>query len=563
MLSLSQTLRTVAYLEPQQIFWQIIRRVQTRFERIEVLADRELEPRDWMLRESVPEGGEPPVPPQSVSKLNLGEFRFLNSTKCVTPEKRWDIEGVSKLWLYNLHYFDWLWSFADSIDGDWDFAQSWVQDWIDSHKPTRRAVGWEPYPTSLRLINWCLLFFSHWRERTSQQSHFLQSLRGSLGQQLSWLYDHLEYHIQANHLLENAAALAICGRTFGGELGERAYTRGNKLFRQQLREQILTDGMHYERSAMYHCRVLWLTRILSEWGDTATCELAQSLLPPMQQAMDSMTHIDGRISQFNDAADKIYRRPEVAVSKHASPSEGLRVWALPDAGFYGAKNVGDLEPRGQHSIVCNCGTITPRYQPGHAHADSLSFEWCVAGQPLITDTGVYDYEKGESRRYDRSTRAHNTVEVNRSNSSEVWSSFRVGQRANVRVLRWEPTRNGFSLVAEHDGYLPVIHQRSIHYSVTSLLIEDRLSFFNGSTATSFLHFSPHCVIYEENGTWTIHEKESGTMVRLGFYGEIEDIESTVSAYSPEFGLRFQRPSLAIRLSPGKTAACSMQFEIVS
>lgn len=560
-LNITRILRTVAYLKPEQVFWQIVRRAQGRFESPKWLLGRDLSAQQWALRDSVPNFGESPVPQQSRSRLLGGEFTFLNATLRTEFDHRWDVPGASKLWLYNLHYFDWLWSFVGSIEEDWSFVQAWVQDWIDRHPAARRATGWEPYPTSLRLINWTLLFFSVWREKTLCDREFQQSIGCSMGLQLSWLQRHLEYHIQANHLLENAVALAVCGKAFGGELGERAFILGNRLCRQQLKEQILSDGMHYERSAMYHCRVLWLTQLICVWGDDETIALARGLLPGMQRAMDCMEHGAGWISQFNDSANRIYVRPASQMPDDATTPRSCETWSLPAAGFYGAKYFGGLNSDSYDSVICNCGTMSPSYQPGHAHADSLSFEWFVAGEPVITDTGVYEYLVSEARQHDRSTRAHNTLEINRRNSSDVWSSFRVGKRADVRVLQWEPSEDGFFLKAEQDGYAPVMHQRSFRYDRRYLLVEDHLSHFNGSTATSFLHFSPHCVLKPEAGNWKILERQSGITISIRFTGDIDHIESTLSPYSPEFGIRIQRPSLAIRISPGKTAAYSMHFEV--
>ena len=59
----------------------------------------------------------------------------------------------------------------------------------------------------------------------------------------------LEYHLLGNHLLENAFALFI-----GGLVSNQPQyiNLGEKLLREEFVEQILEDGMHYERSPMYH-----------------------------------------------------------------------------------------------------------------------------------------------------------------------------------------------------------------------------------------------------------------------------------------------------------------------
>jgi hypothetical protein len=69
------------------------------------------------------------------------------------------------------------------------------------------------------------------------------------------------------------------------------------------------------------------------------------------------------------------------------------------------------------------------------------------GQKVVTDAGTSEY-RGKRRAYERSTAAHNVVEVDGRNSSEVWSSHRVGARARIVERVVEPGR----IFAAHDGY---------------------------------------------------------------------------------------------------------------
>jgi uncharacterized heparinase superfamily protein len=80
-------------------------------------------------------------------------MRFLNDTVDIGFPPQWDCLQLSKLWQYNLHYFEWLWTL------DYEDARVAVLDWIEKHRLSKDAVGWEPYPISLRLTNWCAVFW--------------------------------------------------------------------------------------------------------------------------------------------------------------------------------------------------------------------------------------------------------------------------------------------------------------------------------------------------------------------------------------------------------------------
>jgi hypothetical protein len=111
----------------------------------------------------------------------------------------------------------------------------------------------------------------------------------------------------------------------------------------------------------------------------------------------------------------------------------------------------------------------------------------VNNKPVIVDTGISTYDPGTVRLYERGTAAHNTVTVLDRDSSEVWSSFRVARRANVRIIE----DMAQSVIAEHDGYrrLDTIHRRQWDFSDRQIVIRDFLTgrILDGK---AYLHIAP-------------------------------------------------------------------------
>ena len=66
--------------------------------------------------------------------------------------KRLNNKKFSKLWLYNLHYFDDLNSNIQSSYKN-ELRVNLVYKWIDNNT-SFHGIGWEPYPTSIRIVNW-------------------------------------------------------------------------------------------------------------------------------------------------------------------------------------------------------------------------------------------------------------------------------------------------------------------------------------------------------------------------------------------------------------------------
>ena len=80
----------------------------------------------------------------------LGDFEFLNTKG---SPNGWNDPRFEKLWLYNLHYFDYLNNEVEveGRGGQWklDIVFKWIRE-----NPVGHGNGWEPYPISLRVINW-------------------------------------------------------------------------------------------------------------------------------------------------------------------------------------------------------------------------------------------------------------------------------------------------------------------------------------------------------------------------------------------------------------------------
>jgi uncharacterized heparinase superfamily protein len=104
----------------------------------------------------------------------------------------------------------------------------------------------------------------------------------------------------------------------------------------------------------------------------------------------------------------------------------------------------------------------------------------VGGVPLLVDTGTSTYAPGPVRSYERSTAAHNTLEVDGADSTEVWGAFRAARRAQVTELATCIAHGGvLTAEAVHDGYrrLPgrPIHRRRWQLTETGLRVEDHVT----------------------------------------------------------------------------------------
>lgn len=382
------------------------------------------------------------------SMLDATRFRFLGVTLDLR-DVGWDDPRVDRLWRYNLHYFD------DLVARDACDRASWHHDllrqWVQENRP---GVGtaWEPYPTSLRIVNWI---------KWSLAGGLLPAEAiQSLAVQTRWLERRLERHLLGNHLFANAKALLFAGSYFAGGEADRWRSLGLDILERELDEQILPDGGHFELSTMYHA--LALEDVLDLCNAAAALPAEPRLVSAartwreraqrMQFWLAAMCHPDGRIGFFNDAAFDIAPEPPELQAYGArlgapapdAPDGSTALTTLPASGYVRLQ-------LGPAVALLDVARIGPDYLPAHAHADTLTFELSAFGQRVLVNSGTSQYGIGAERLRERGTAAHNTVVVNGENSSEVWGGFRVGRRARPGALH---TREAGAVTVQcsHDGY---------------------------------------------------------------------------------------------------------------
>lgn len=475
-------------------------------------------------------------------------FRFLASERIVANPGDWNRAGWPKLWLYNLHYFDDI--VADDAAARADWHRALISHWIAENLPGSGS-GWAPYPTSLRIVNW-----AKWALAGNTLD---DATLHSLAVQARFLSKRLEFHLLGNHLLANAKALVFVGAFFQGLEADKWRDTGLRLLRRELASQILVDGGHFERSPLYHAIVLGdVLDLLQLSGrcpglfNPSDVEHWRNVAIRMRRWLRIMTHPDGEIAFFNDAtlgaapnqAQLSAYAGEIGLPTDHSSLNELEV--LADSGYVRLHS-------GAAVIIADAGPIGPDYQPGHAHADTLSFELSLYGRRVLVNSGTSGYESGRERLQQRGSAAHNTVVVDGQDSSEVWSSFRVARRARVLDVSWGNDDGILWLQAAHDGYRrlagAVIHRRRWQLSTERLQIIDTLQ-GRWRTAESYWHVHPQV---------TIRGTGSGTMLLDGLPSAVklsaaaDRTELYADQWHPQFGLSI--PSTGLRIAISESRSC--------
>jgi hypothetical protein len=472
---------------------------------------------------------------RAASLVGDGHFHFLGQNGLLT-ETGWDDPGRDKLWRYNQHYFDDL--NAEDADKRRDWHSALIDAWIAGN-PAGHGTGWEPYPTSLRIVNWV-----KWALAGNELA---PEAVASLAVQARWLTRRLERHLLGNHLFANAKALVFAGLFFAGKEPERWRRQGFRILAREFGEQILTDGGQFERSPMYHAiaveDVLDLINVCTSFASALTereaAQVAQcrAAVPAMLRWLDAMCHPDGEIAFFNDAAMGIaptsaelsgYAR---RLGLKAEPPEPL-VW-LRDSGYVRLGN-------GPAVLIADAAPLGPDYLPGHGHADTLSFELSLHGRRTIVNSGTSVYGDGAERLRQRGTAAHSTLVLDGRDSSEVWGGFRVARRARPFDVDAGKSATELRLSAAHDGYAHLpgrpAHRRTWRLSAGALHVTDEVDGAGVHDAQINFHFAPGLVpVRQDDGTWIVRDESTGKPHLTVRFAPPVEAQAVPSSWHPRFG----------------------------
>ncbi len=486
---LHKILNTIIYLKPIQIYFQLKYR-------IECIIRRAIGNRGLLLNsisyaksqgnhiflnkfidkscclEVIYEASNNSIKNTKFEKIEYYLFGFLNVFRKFELEKiPWNDKKYSKLWAYYLNYMDYL------LQSNADFQTNikLIHQFIDNI--STNSIGLEPYPTALRCINW-IKFISLNNEQIRKTGD-IDKINNVLYTQYKILTRNLEYHLLGNHLLEDGFSL-LFGAFYFREI--TFYRKAKSIINREINEQILDDGAHFELSPMYHqiildrlldCINLLQNNMIFDDQDNLL-RLMRHKAIKMLKWLNIITFSNCEIPLLNDSAQGI--APTTRELNDYAVNLGIILLENICNSRYDAIKLNQSGYRCfrncRYECILDIGQIGPAYQPGHAHADTFNFVLNIKDEPFLIDNGISTYEANEIRQREKGTASHNTVTILDKDSSEVWSSFRVGQRANVIILRDDKNH----VFACHDGYrkFNTIHKRGWIFNDNQIEIIDIL-----------------------------------------------------------------------------------------
>jgi len=424
--------------------------------------------------------------------------------------------GDSKVvWELNRHQWMVKLGQAYRLTGEPVFARAfagYVEQWLDANPPGV-GINWaSSLEVAFRTISWCWALVLLRGSPVLSPALFDRIVR-SIWAHADHIERYLSYYFSPNtHLTGEALGLAYVGLVFP-ELprADRWRELGMRILVAESARHVLDDGVYFELATGYQRYTLEFylhVLILAERNGYAIPSAVSARVGRMLDFVLAIRFPDGSMPQIGDADSgtlvplarraqhdfrgvlatgaALFARADCAWAAGGAAPELL--WLLGPAGLHTFDALTPAPPAGTpsrlfahggfavmrnrwtadaHQMIVDVGPLGCPVSGGHGHADLLSVQCAVFGEPFLIESGTYCYTGDPaSRTYFRSTASHSAVVLDGKSQAAPAGPFRWAARPAARLLDWCSTPGRELVDADHRGYaaLPgggAVHRRRV------------------------------------------------------------------------------------------------------
>jgi hypothetical protein len=513
--------------------------------------------------------------------------------------------GDSKV-VWELSRHQWVVRLAQAyaLTGDERYANSAVRainHWLDSN-PVGYGINWaSSLEVSLRLISWSWVL-ALLGTAPAMTRDTLTRLLASVQAHAAHIQKYLSYYYSPNtHLTGEALGLFYAGTLFPEFRGAARWRKtGAQILIEQADRQVSDDGVYFEQSTCYQrytCEIYLHFLILAARHGIDVPVRTRERVHKMIDFLLTVRRPDGTMPAIGDAdggqlmllaprdADDyrglfalgaaMFGRPDFAWAAGDLAPEVL--WLLGRDGAKAYLAAGCQQPSAPasrvfdqggyavmrtgwhgeaHQLILDVGPLGCTGSSGHGHADLLSIQCSVFGDPCLVDAGTYGYTaEPQWRDFFRSSAAHSTVTVDGHDQAGPAGPFRWHRKPHARLRHWQSTAEFDLADGEHEGYLAqgdkVRHRRRVLFVKPDFwIVVDDLDGRGRHQAELAFQFAPLPVTLA-SGLWARADTARGSALWVLPMSSV-DLQASVKTgelnpargwYSANYGQRHPAPCL--------------------
>jgi hypothetical protein len=467
-----------------------------------------------------------------------------------------------------------------------------LEAWMDGNPP-KRGINWaSSLEVGFRAISWI------WTLALAGDAlppALVQRCAGMLHVHARHLASQLSTWFSPNtHLTGEALALVYLGRALPVfRRSERWRETGLRILEEEVRRQILPDGVYFEQATYYHRyttdfylhlglligaqgveRPRWLDITLGHLLDYLVAIVRPDGTWPLIGDEDGGRLVWLKSRQPNDFHDTlgvgavVLGRREYCLPGSGAPSE--LAWLMGPAARDAFEALGTASPP-RFAIFPDSGYAVTRNDEGdwllmeagphgglaggHAHSDGLAIELAVAGRTVLQDAGTFTYVADPAARdVFRAGAAHSTVTIAGHSAAVPAGPFRWRHRSEARFERWKQSARFDFLAGRQHGFhelgAAVTHRREVLWlrEWKCWIIRDRVEGIESAFEAHF-HPAPGIIIATRRETAMFRDADANRL-RLDVLADQCTLAISDSWHSPAYGARVPVQVLSVQVTRG-------------
>jgi hypothetical protein len=509
------------------------------------------------------------------------------------------------IWELNRH--QWLVTLGQAyrLTGDEAYAGTFassVQEWMAAN-PIGWGINWaSSLEVALRLISWCWALHLFRGARALTPDLFAQMRAGVRGH-ATHIERYLSRYTSPNtHLTGEALGLFYAGTQFPDlSEAERWMGMGEQILAEQVTRQVLNDGVYFEQSTCYQRYTVEIYMHFLILASRCGRRVPEQIPARIRKAIDFLLALalpGGTVPSVGDGdggsllplhrrepndmrglfstAAALFERPEYAWAAGGLAPETQ--WLLGPAGAATFRAIAPAPPHAtahevfgtggyvvmrsgweprDHQVIFDVGPLGDPAAAGHAHADLLSVQCALFGEPCVVDSGTFMYAANRPwRDMFRGTAAHSTVTVDGAGQALPAGPFAWHATPGAR-LRHHASDDSIAYAdAEHSAYCrlpdPVVHRRRMLFlKPRFLIIVDDLEGKAEHRIDTRFQFAPLRVEQQDGWVRAVGRRGRGLLIRsfanVGLTTRIvEGSEVPPQGWvSPDYGQRRAAPVMIV------------------
>jgi len=343
------------------------------------------------------------------------------------------------------------------------------------------------------------------------------------------------YPAPGNHAIGESLGLLIAGLIFE-EIpeGTKWVQKSSQVLKAEVFRQIKSDGGPLEGSIYYHFFLVDLFCLAFKLLELNKNEYHSEVKKCLRLADRFLSNfnITNTFEHFNDSDNGYAVAPGIFIKRDFTNNRSKAFNHFPESGYT------KVEIKNSWKLLLDHAPLGMPPLYSHGHADALSIVLSYKGEQFLIDPGTYRYFGTKAcRDYFRSTRAHNTIEIDGKDQAEQVDNF-IWDRPYACHCNILNNHGRYVINSQHTGYKrlkeKVIHKRIIELDVRKVRILDQFSGKGDHVFRMHLHIHPDAQIETCNGYYNI--SKNGTSVYIYFdNGTSRSIEYYQASQVPFLG----------------------------